>query len=1387
MPTASELALTEKLDGLDRLSLELLGVLALANDWQRRGDWIKRAKASNVRGPGNEKLDRAKELVRAAIDRLVEEEIVRLGRSGRASRSGRVAPNNILYRTSREVTIAVLKRLHGSGRLAALDKRKSPGWGVHPYDRRFWPTPEELETDLRIATLEAKPKAVARVVAMAKRCLHDKDQEKWLTLSLGPCPSAGALDCFEARERLLYLRSTVDFARTMLDPVAAHVIDAALELDDKKLRLDVGRLLILRGETERALAIDGLPKYGREGLELLAAFWAGDYAEAARIGAEAVASMKTRKRKALYELEGLCHVLAAIACSDGDAKLLEAIAPVSATCSDHDLGEHLPHQVIEAVLHGLQGKRRDLIPGASTRMSEHAEWSAPWVRALHDLWLDVRFPADGDEADVLQRQQAVETLREWAQLARARGFGPIAREFEALAMAYVGEADPAATPTLATALRPPEAWEAVLAGLESIVDRAQSVSDAPEAQQSRELLWQLRISTHTLSATPRVRSTRSKTKTKGREIKLDTLLQADDIRLTPADHDLLNDLVHSPPSWQLGPVERSQLLGRMLERLIGHPRVIDSKGAPIRVEHSPPKLRTTQSGDRLRVEVDPPELVHRPLMWRESKDDEGATLTFTSRTPALEEALDVLGSGVTLPATSKDRLARSLARLSVTVGAEVEGDLKPETEEITADPRPVLLLSWDGDHLSAAARVAPLGIEGPHFPPGVGNTAVSSEVTASDQTRVLRCERDLVDERRRAHQLERDAPTLAAYATGPLSWSVTSLVDALEVVIELGHLGDAVVLAWPEGKPLRPPIERGLGDLRLAVRTTKSWLELDAQIAVDEGQVLGFAELIGRREGARFVALGEGRFLALSEQLRRRIDALHKLGAPKAGRVRASAAMLPVVDGLSESLAEVSFDAKSRARLERAHELADTRPRRPRGFGAQLRDYQREGYEWMWRLAEAGLGACLADDMGLGKTVQALVLLAQRASKGPALVVCPTSVVHNWIAETQRFAPSLRPAVLADAPDRGALLTAARSRDLIVCSYGLLVSEAEALAELTFATVVFDEAHALKNERTKRAKAARELDASFRLGLTGTPVENRPAELWGLFRVLLPGLLGTRKQFDERFAKPIARGEREAASQLRALLKHFILRRTKAQVLDELPPRTEVTLEIEPTAKASAYYEALRRRALESVEGGDQRTQRVRILAELTRLRQAAVDPRLLDEDGPAGAKVDALTQQLLSLREEGHRALVFTQFLGAMALMRQAFEAAGIEYLELDGATPAAERARRVDAFQAGEGDVFMLSLRAGGVGMNLTGADYVLHLDPWWNPAVEDQATDRAHRLGQSRPVTVYRLVSKGTIEEKILALHAEKRELTDDLLFGLEGAGALDLDDLIGLLAD
>ena len=370
--------------------------------------------------------------------------------------------------------------------------------------------------------------------------------------------------------------------------------------------------------------------------------------------------------------------------------------------------------------------------------------------------------------------------------------------------------------------------------------------------------------------------------------------------------------------------------------------------------------------------------------------------------------------------------------------------------------------------------------------------------------------------------------------------------------------------------------------------------------------------------------------------------------------------------------------------------------------------------------------------MGLGKTVQALALLLRRAPDGAALVVAPTSVCAVWVEEARRFAPTLQVQTFGGS-ERTKLVTEAGPYALVVCSYTLVQQEIDLFSSKDWHTVVLDEAQAVKNFATKRAQAVLALKAGFRVATTGTPVENRLDELWTLFRFLNPGLLGSRERFNERFAAPIERDrDPRARARLRRLVRPFLLRRTKSEVLVELPPRTEIVIGVEPEEHERALYEALRRDALAAIEGGAQplEQRRFQVLAELERL---------------------------------------------------------GVAYQYLDGATPAAERARRVAAFQKGEGEIFLISLRAGGFGLNLTAADYVIVADPWWNPAVEDQAASRAHRMGQERPVTVYRLVVRGSIEERIMALHQEKRALADSLFTGEEFGAAVSVEELVRLMRE
>ena len=444
----------------------------------------------------------------------------------------------------------------------------------------------------------------------------------------------------------------------------------------------------------------------------------------------------------------------------------------------------------------------------------------------------------------------------------------------------------------------------------------------------------------------------------------------------------------------------------------------------------------------------------------------------------------------------------------------------------------------------------------------------------------------------------------------------------------------------------------------------------------------------------------------------------------------------------------------------------------PGTLQAELRDYQLAGYRWLRFLGEQGLGGVLADDMGLGKTVQALAALLADRGSGPSLVVAPTSVLHNWEAEAGRFAPELSLAILHGA---GRDRVDIESHDLLITSYALLRLDVERLEAIDFRTVVLDEAQAIKNPDSQTARAARRLSAGRRLALTGTPIENHLRELWSLFEFLMPGFFGSRRRFDERFGP----GSPEALMALRARVRPFVLRRLKSEVATELPPRTETVLRCPLSEPQRAAYEALR-------TGAGGLRGRIAILALLTRLRQAACDAALLP-DTPAevaSGKLDVLLDALTEVADEGCRALVFSQWTSLLDRVEPRLEQAGLEWTRLDGSTR--DRRAVVDRFQDPDGPpVFLISLKAGGTGLNLTAADHVFHLDPWWNPATEQQAVGRAHRIGQDKPVFVWKLVSAGTVEERVLALQERKRALAGAVLEGQDGAATLDDGELLALI--
>jgi superfamily II DNA or RNA helicase len=570
---------------------------------------------------------------------------------------------------------------------------------------------------------------------------------------------------------------------------------------------------------------------------------------------------------------------------------------------------------------------------------------------------------------------------------------------------------------------------------------------------------------------------------------------------------------------------------------------------------------------------------------------------------------------------------------------------------------------------------------------------------------------------------------------------------------------------------------RSAGQFKVGVSSGVDWFELRAQ-ADFEGERVDLPRLLAAlHRGESFIALGDGSLGLLPEEWLQRLAPVSGLGVAEGDHLRFQAAQAPLLDAWLMDEPETTFDEAFERARQRLRSFAGVAPvQEPKGFRGELRGYQRIGLGWLHYLRDFGFGGCLADDMGLGKTIQVLALLEARRTQRkreklpPSLLVVPKSLVFNWLAEASRFTPRL--SVLD-------YTGVARSRegdpfaghDLVLTTYGTLRRDIARLRQTEFDYLILDEAQAIKNAESQTARAARLLRGRHRLALTGTPIENHLGELWSLLEFLNPGLLGSsplfRTQSDElRDADPRTR------ELLASALRPFLLRRTKEAVAPELPAKVEQTLFCQLPPQQRRLYDELRdhyRGALDARIGKQGLGKsKILVLEALLRLRQAACHPGLIDPERAKEpcAKLDLLLPQLQEILEEGHKALVFSQFTSFLALLRRQLEAEGIPYLYLDGQTR--NRQERVEAFQNDPSSkLFLISLKAGGLGLNLTAADYVYLLDPWWNPAVESQAIDRTHRIGQTRPVFACRLVARDTVEEKILELQKSKRELADAVI--------------------
>jgi superfamily II DNA or RNA helicase len=838
---------------------------------------------------------------------------------------------------------------------------------------------------------------------------------------------------------------------------------------------------------------------------------------------------------------------------------------------------------------------------------------------------------------------------------------------------------------------------------------------------------------------------------------------------------------------------------RALEALIGAPNVFlaDRRDVPLSIQVVAPRprfCRSDTSGDDagavvLRVAIgerliDPAQLLAHAPDHRHYIDADPATNR--CHLARIEPELAALaGAFAAEPAPFPDEALPEVLRRMERIERVAGVDLPPELRGTTVLPDERLicrLTPLDGDGLRLEMRVRPLpGAD--DFPPGEGPRVL---VTRREGGRIS-AERDLERERQAALRLAADIGLADAAPSGSWVFDLLDGARAFDAFLALRERAGDPIIEWPAEAWRVDQVKRSA--VRLQVTERRDWFGLEGGVEID-GQVVPLQALLEAiRRGRSYVVLGPRRFALIEEELRRRLadaqDVLHQ----SRGAIELGGPAVEAVAQLVEDPSSLQTIPSYRTLYEGLRRAARREPVLPDGLTATLRHYQLDGFRWLSRLAAGGAGALLADDMGLGKTIQVLTVLLERAELGPALVIAPTSVAPNWMAEAARFVPSLR-RILHRGAGRSTALAELGPGDLVVTSYALAVRDAAALAEVPFASLVLDEAQALKNAATRRSRAIRELKADWRVALTGTPIENHLGELWSLFRVVAPALFGSWDQFRERFALPIERhsdGERRQA--LGRLLRPFLLRRTKGEVAPELPAKTEVQRMVELSPGERRLYEQTRLAALAELGRGTPAQEgqaRIQILAALTRLRQLACHPRLGDAASTLpSSKLRALVDILAEVRESGHRALIFSQFTRFLALCRQELESEGFKLLELDGSTPSATREARVAAFQRGEADAFLISLRAGGTGLNLTAADYVIHLDPWWNPAVEDQATDRAHRLGQRNAVTVVRLVARGTVEEAVLALHEEKRGLAASILDGAEAAAPLGAEELLALL--
>jgi SNF2 family DNA or RNA helicase len=945
--------------------------------------------------------------------------------------------------------------------------------------------------------------------------------------------------------------------------------------------------------------------------------------------------------------------------------------------------------------------------------------------------------------------------------------------------------------TIVDLIRPQEAWEMCLNALANLQKEPQTPGK-PESK--LRLTWFITFYPSKCVLQPREQKVNAKGEwSKGRPIALKRLSSAlsEFDYVTPQDMRVCS-CIEAYSDGYYGKVDYT-FGEKAISALIGHPLVFWEETPNIRVEivkGEPELLVKKEKIGRLTLEFSPKLPESQNILHIKETPTRIKVIEITAEHRRIAEIIGK-DNKLNVPAIAEKQVLAAINAVSgiVTVHSDIGGGSEG-AEEVPAQTLPHIHLLPANAGLKISLLSRPFAQGGPYYRPGTGGETVIAEIDGKR----LQTRRNLSEEKQLAAYAVAACATLTKTEEQDGEWTIVDPENCLELLLELQALENKVVIEWPQGEKLRISHNADLKDFNLSIQRQQDWFAATGELKLNNDLVLDMQQLLELLEKtpSRFIPLGDGQFLALTQAFRKRLDELRMFSEKHSKGIRFHPLATLGLEDFVDEVGKVKADKHWKTHIQRLKEVQNLQPELPSTFQAELRDYQMEGFCWLARLAHWGVGACLADQMGLGKTVQALAVILRNAHEGPTLIIAPTSVCMNWVSEAQKFAPTLNIIQFSGA-NRQKLLDGLQPLDMLVCSYGLLQQEevAQMLSQVQWQTIVLDEAQAIKNMTTKRSQAAMNLKSNFKLLTTGTPIENHLGELWNLFRFINPGLLGSFESFNQRFATPIEKyQDKLARNKLKKLIQPFLLRRTKNQVLEELPSRTEILLHVELSREEKAFYEALRRQAISKLTESDAEAgkKHLQVLAEIMKLRRACCNPSLVMPDTElSSSKLQLFGEVLGELLENRHKALVFSQFVDHLHIIRDYLDKQGINYQYLDGSTSVAERKKRVDAFQAGSGDVFLISLKAGGTGLNLTAADYVIHTDPWWNPAVEDQASDRAHRIGQQRPVTIYRLVAKDTIEEKIVQLHHHKRDLADSLLEGTEMSGKISTEALLQLISE